>query len=120
MGSSPKRKKCNKEQPSVCKNDFDAATHFFVAYCDVHSRAVLIASGWFSCFNVSHVPEVATAQGTSPTFHCLATASLSGSSGLGAPSKAWILSRIVRICRAGDQLFFSTSKQMRPSLSMFG
>ena len=54
------------------------------------------------------------------TFHCFATASFNGSSGLGAPRRACMLNRIVRICKAGDQLFFSTSRQIRPNRSMLG
>jgi hypothetical protein len=81
----------------------------------------------------------------SSSFHRFATSGASGSSGLGAPSSAWIDSRIVRICSAGDQLptqdrpnplaksrrrrlletfviniLFSTSRQIRPSLSILG
>lgn len=37
-------------------------------------------------------------------FHCSATSFASGSSGLGALNKAWIDSRTVRICKAGDHL----------------
>lgn len=37
-------------------------------------------------------------------FHCSATSLAKGSSGLGALSNAWIDSRTVRICRAGDHL----------------
>lgn len=40
----------------------------------------------------------------SSSFHDLATSAASGSSGLGAPRRAWIERRIVRIWRAGDQL----------------
>ena len=87
------------------------------AYCLVHSLAVCIAAG-------------------SSSFQRCATSFASGSSGLGAPSSACIESRMVRICKAGDQLpgslisfdasrriyviLLSTSKQMRPSLSMLG
>lgn len=80
-----------------------------------------MASGWFS-YDVSADdssvdPRPATLD---HTFHCLATASLSGSSGLGAPSRACMLSSIVLICNAGDQLFLSTSKHIRPRRSMLG
>jgi hypothetical protein len=34
--------------------------------------------------------------------------------------RAWIERRTVRIWRAGDHLSLRMSKQMRPSLSMFG
>ena len=37
-------------------------------------------------------------------FHCSATSFANGSSGLGALNKAWIDSRTVRICSAGDHL----------------
>lgn len=40
----------------------------------------------------------------SSSFHDFATSGASGSSGFGAPRRAWIERRIVRICRAGDQL----------------
>ena len=88
-----------------------------LAYCLVHSLAVCIAAG-------------------SSSFQRCATSFASGSSGLGAPSSACIERRMVRICKAGDQLpgcgincnsskwgrdiLLSTSKQMRPSLSMLG
>jgi hypothetical protein len=55
------------------------------AYCWVHSWAVLIACAWFS-------------------FHACATSFARGSSGLGAPKRAWIERRMVRIWSAGDQL----------------
>ena len=55
------------------------------AYCVVHSRAVCMAAFWSS-------------------FHLCATSLAKGSSGLGAPSRAWIERSIVRIWRAGDQL----------------
>jgi hypothetical protein len=51
----------------------------------VHSLAVAIAAG-------------------SSSFHLFATSGASGSSGLGAPRRAWMDRRIVRICKAGDQL----------------
>lgn len=38
------------------------------------------------------------------SFQCCATSLASGSSGFGAPRRAWIESSIVRICSAGDQL----------------
>lgn len=76
----------------------------------------------------------------SSSFQLLATSAARGSSGFGAPSRAWIESRMVRICSAGDQLsvggrsvsrgalsvdqvgdaLFRTSRQMRPSLSTLG
>lgn len=88
------------------------------AYVRVHSLAVCIAA-------------------CSSSFHLCATSFASGSSGFGAPRSACIERRIVRIWRAGDQLpihqlilvieetvnqavLFSTSKHMRPSLSIFG
>jgi hypothetical protein len=106
------------------------------AYFRVHSLAVSMAA-----FSLS--------------FQLLATSAASGSSGFGAPSRAWMESNIVRICSAGDQLsasepyqnsqprillshlssdagvavvcweesvhlLFSTSRQIRPSLSTFG
>ncbi len=40
----------------------------------------------------------------SSSFHLFATSGASGSSGFGAPRRAWIERRIVRIWRAGDQL----------------
>lgn len=40
----------------------------------------------------------------SSSFQLFATSAASGSSGLGAPRRAWMESRMVRICRAGDQL----------------
>lgn len=40
----------------------------------------------------------------SSSFHRCATSFANGSSGFGAPRSACIDSRIVRICRAGDQL----------------
>lgn len=55
------------------------------AYCCVHSRAVAMATLGFS-------------------FQVLATSGASGSSGLGAPRRAWMERRMVRIWRAGDQL----------------
>lgn len=95
--------------------------YFGTACFCVHSLAVAIAACSFS-------------------FQLLATSGASGSSGFGAPRRAWIESRIVRICRAGDQLsvvtqcklssmaniyssldlLFRTSRQMRPSLSTLG
>jgi hypothetical protein len=68
----------------------------------------------------------------SSSFQCCATSLASGSSGLGAPSKAWIDSliisfaciiegktcRTVRICSAGDHLSLRISRQIRPSLSI--
>ena len=53
-------------------------------------------------------------------FHASATSFASGSSGLGADSKAWMERRTVRICSAGLHLSFKMSRQMRPSRSMFG
>lgn len=55
------------------------------AYFCVHSLAVAMAAA-------------------SSSFQLLATSGARGSSGLGAPRRAWIESRIVRICSAGDQL----------------
>lgn len=40
----------------------------------------------------------------SSSFQRWATSFASGSSGLGAPNSAWMESKMVRICRAGDQL----------------
>lgn len=56
-----------------------------LAYFWVHSRAVAMAA-------------------FSSSFQALATSAARGSSGLGAPRRAWIESRMVRIWRAGDQL----------------
>ncbi len=56
-----------------------------MAYTLVHSLAVLMAA-------------------CSSSFQVFATSAASGSSGFGAPSRAWMESKIVRICRAGDQL----------------
>lgn len=47
----------------------------------------------------------------------LALLTAKGSSGFGAPSRAWIDRRTVRICKAGDHLFFKISRQILPSLS---
>lgn len=58
---------------------------YALAYVCVHSRAV-----WMAAFSSS--------------FHLCATSLASGSSGFGAPRRAWIESRMVRICSAGDQL----------------
>lgn len=71
----------------LCAFSFQQATcaYFGTAYCCVHSLAVAIAACSFS-------------------FQLLATSAASGSSGLGAPSRAWMERRIVRIWRAGDQL----------------
>lgn len=55
------------------------------AYLAVHSLAVAMAA-------------------CSSSFQLLATSAARGSSGLGAPRRAWMESRMVRICRAGDQL----------------
>jgi hypothetical protein len=55
------------------------------AYSLVHSLAVAMAACSFS-------------------FQLLATSAARGSSGLGAPRRAWMERRIVRICSAGDQL----------------
>ncbi len=93
---------------------------YVIAWVRVHSLAVAIAAG-------------------SSSFHLLATSGAKGSSGFGAPRRAWMESRMVRIWRAGDQLpiiaisrwnmiwangpkyiLLSTSKQIRPSLSIFG
>lgn len=53
-------------------------------------------------------------------FHISATSLANGSSGLGLLSNAWIDSRTVLICNAGDHMSFSMSRQILPSLSMFG
>lgn len=58
---------------------------YAIACVRVHSRAVCMAAG-------------------SSSFHRCATSLANGSSGLGAPSNAWIDSKMVRICNAGDQL----------------
>jgi hypothetical protein len=55
------------------------------AYFLVHSLAVAMAA-------------------CSSSFQLLATSAARGSSGLGAPRRAWIERRMVRIWRAGDQL----------------
>lgn len=60
-------------------------SYFGTAYLFVHSLAVAMAAASFS-------------------FQLFATSGASGSSGLGAPRRAWIERRIVRIWRAGDQL----------------
>jgi hypothetical protein len=47
------------------------------------------------------------------SFHAWATSFARGSSGFGAPSRAWIERRMVRIWRAGDQLPGAVSGEMR-------
>lgn len=59
--------------------------YFGTAYLCVHSFAVAMAA-------------------FSSSFQRLATSAASGSSGLGAPRRAWMDNRMVRICSAGDQL----------------
>src|SRR3569833_3035963 len=66
-------------------NGIKLSTYFGMAYCLVHSLAVLIAA-------------------CSSSFQLLAKSAARGSSGLGAPSRAWIDNKMVRICKAGDQL----------------
>lgn len=58
-------------------------------------------SGWAYCFVHSFAVSMAA---FSSSFQLFATSAARGSSGLGAPRSAWIESRIVLICRAGDQL----------------
>lgn len=62
-----------------------------LAYLAVHSLAVAMAA-------------------CSSSFQLFATSAARGSSGLGAPRRAWIDSRIVLICRAGDQLSWEQKK----------
>jgi hypothetical protein len=64
------------------------------AYCFVHSWAVAMACDWFS-------------------FHAWATSFARGSSGFGAPRRAWMERRMVRIWRAGDQLPAPVSQDSR-------
>ena len=71
------------------------------AYFLVHSLAVSMA--WVSCCN-----------------HASATSLASGSLGFGAANSAWMDNKMVLIWSAGDQLFLRTSRQILPSLSMFG
>lgn len=59
--------------------------YFGTAYCCVQAFAVAMAA-------------------CSSSFQLFATSAASGSSGFGAPRSAWMDSRIVRICSAGDQL----------------
>ncbi len=66
------------------------------------NRQVELQNHVIACVLV-HSLAVAIAAGSS-SFHLFATSGASGSSGLGAPRRAWIDRRIVRICNAGDQL----------------
>lgn len=72
-----------------------------LAYNFVHSLAFAIALS--SCF-----------------IHSSATSLAKGSLGFGDARRAWTDKRTVLICRAGDQLFFKTSRHILPNLSMFG
>lgn len=65
------------------------------------SRRAAYFSGWAYCFVHSFAVSIAA---FSSSFQLFATSAARGSSGLGAPRSAWIESRIVLICRAGDQL----------------
>jgi hypothetical protein len=64
---------------------------YALANFSVHSLAVCMAAFWSS-------------------FHRWATSLASGSSGFGAPRSAWMDSRMVRICRAGDQFPFQSRR----------
>lgn len=59
--------------------------------------------GWGAAYVLVHSLAVAMALFSS-SFQLLATSAARGSSGLGAPRRAWIERRMVRIWRAGDQL----------------
>lgn len=72
-----------------------------LAYCKVHSLAFLMAPAW-SAFQASAISWS------------------NGSSKFGKDIKAWIERRTDLICKAGDHLFFKISRQILPSLSMFG
>lgn len=61
-----------------------------------------ICSG--SSFDFFLIDSPVSMASASLDFHFSATSFARGSSGLGALSKAWIDSRTVRICRAGDHL----------------
>lgn len=67
----------------------------------VLGRRAAYFSGWAYCFVHSFAVSIAA---FSSSFQLFATSAARGSSGLGAPRSAWIESRIVLICRAGDQL----------------
>jgi len=87
----------------MCYSKKQVSKHYHapLAYSLVHSFAVSTASASF-------------------VFQCLAMFSESGSSGLGALNNAWMLSKTVRIWRAGLHLSFRMSRHIRPSLSIFG
>lgn len=74
---------------------------FFFAYNFVHSRALALAPCSFF-------------------IQSSATSLASGSLGLGLANSAWMDSRTVLICKAGDQLVLSTSRHIRPNLSILG
>ena len=120
---------------------------YCMAYVFVHSSAATRNDGLvtqaerFGGQKLTTDVPVAIAPGSS-RFQWSATSFAKGSSGLGAPIRAWMERRTVRICRAG--LHFSTkqrvsqcchrvspsqsnskvplriSRQIRPSLSMLG
>lgn len=82
-------------------DDASPAVSVGVAYSLVHSFAFAIALS--SCLT-----------------HSSATSLARGSFGFGDASKAWTDKRTVLICKAGDQLFFNTSRHILPNLTMFG
>ena len=70
---------------------------------------------------VSFGPFASSLDGTfSSLIQSSATSLANGSFGLGLANRAWTESSTVRICNAGDQLVFKTSRHIRPSLSIFG
>lgn len=81
--------------PLFRKANIFTTLYFGTAYFSVHSLAVAMAP-------------------FSSSFQCFATSGASGSSGLGAPSRAWIERSMVRICSAGDQLSVLPHGQLLP------
>lgn len=119
FSNSPWSLKEKKELETVSNNKKRVFKWVYLACCRVHSLAVERERGsrggeW----NDHHIPTISPITHStlslsslpvaiaafSFSFQCWATSFASGSSGLGADNRAWIESKTVLICNAGDHL----------------
>ena len=110
-----KRQKCWCSVKALSKGDPHLTEYAIQRQCSRNTRPVtLLTSTHAIAWVLVHSLAVWIAAGSS-SFHRWATSLAKGSSGFGAPRRAWIDSRIVRICKAGDQLpAHSQSREMSP------